>query len=306
MVSQNEWVVWLNGELVPEREALIPFRDRGFKYGDAIYDTTRTFSHRIFKLDEHLDRLFRSLTYTRLEPELDKDDFKAATEAVVAHNLATVPDDEDIWVTQRVSRGLDEADRAIHPGYPDCTVIVECRPLPYADRAPAFRDGIEIVVPSVRRPAPDTVSPRAKIGNYMNLILGDLEVKRTQPDAQPVLLDTNGNLAEGRGSNIFIVRDGTVLTPQERYVLPGISRETTIELAAKIGIPCQEADIDLYDAATADEAFITSTSWCICPIQSINGHGLPGGIPGPITQRLIEAYVELVDCDWLGQYLKHA
>ena len=144
MVSQNDWVVWLNGELVPEREALIPFRDRGFKYGDAIYDTTRTFGHRIFKLDEHLDRLFRSLTYTRLEPGLDRDDFKTATEAVVAHNLATVPDDEDIWVTQRVSRGLDEADRAIYPGYPDCTVIVECRPLPYADRAPAFRDGIEI------------------------------------------------------------------------------------------------------------------------------------------------------------------
>jgi len=306
MVSQNEWVVWLNGELVPEREAMIPFRDRGFKYGDAIYDTTRTFGHRIFKLDEHLDRLFRSLAYTRLEPKLSKDDFKAATEAVVAHNLATVPDDEDIWVTQRVSRGLDDADRAIHPDYPDCTVIVECRPLPYTDRAPAFRDGIDIVVPSMRRPAPDTVSPRAKIGNYMNLILADLEVKRTQPDAQPVLLDTNGNLAEGRGSNIFIVRDGTVLTPQERYVLPGISRETAIELAAKIGIPCKEADIDLYDAATADEAFITSTSWCICPIRSINGHDFQGGIPGPITQRLIDAYVELVDCDWLGQYLKHA
>ncbi|HAA91379.1 MAG TPA: hypothetical protein DCS82_01445 [Rhodospirillaceae bacterium] len=306
MVSQNEWVVWLNGELVPEREALIPFRDRGFKYGDAVYDTTRTFNHRIFKLDEHLDRLMRSLAYTRLEPGLSKADFAQATEEVVAHNLQTVAEDEDIWVTQRVSRGLDASDRPLHPDYPDCTVIVECRPLPYTDRAAAFRDGIDIVVPSMRRPAPDTVSPRAKIGNYMNLILADLEVKRLQPEAQPVLLDTNGNLAEGRGSNVFIVKDGVVLTPQERYVLPGISRETAIELAEATGIPCEEADIDLYDAVNADEAFITSTSWCICPIRSVNGYELEGDMPGPITKKLIDAYVEQVDCDWYGQYLKYA
>ncbi|MDA0656819.1 MAG: aminotransferase class IV [Proteobacteria bacterium] len=306
MISQNEWVVWLNGNLVPEREAMIPFRDRGFKYGDAVYDTTRTFGHRIFKLDEHLDRLFRSLAYTGLKPGLTKDEFARATEAVVEHNLKLVPADEDIWITQRVSRGLDAADRSAFPEYPDCTIIVECRPLPYQERAAAFRDGIEVITPSMRRPAPDTVSPRAKISNYMNLILADLEVKRTNPSAQPVLLDTNGNLAEGRGSNIFLVQNGRVLTPKERYVLPGISRETTIELAEKLAIPCEEADIDLYDAVNADEAFITSTSWCICPIRSINGHEMRADIPGPITRNLMDGYVELVDCDWVGQYLKYA
>jgi branched-chain amino acid aminotransferase len=158
----------------------------------------------------------------------------------------------------------------------------------------------------VRRVPPDSLTPRAKTHNYLNLITADLEVHAQNPDAWAVLLDVNGNLCEGLGSNIFVVREGRVLTPRERFVLPGVSRETVIEHAAELGIPLAEADIDLYDAYTADEAFITSTSFCICPVRSVNGTRVgDGSVPGPVTRRLTEAYVRLVGHDFVAQYLRH-
>ena len=121
-----------------------------------------------------------------------------------------------------------------------------------------------------------------------------------------MLLDTNGNLAEGRGSNIFLVRDSRVYTPRERFILPGVSRQTAIDLARQQGIDVVEDDIDLYDAYVADEAFITSTSFCVCPVSRINHAVIGGGaVPGPITKAIQDAYVKLVDCDWIGQYLRH-
>ena len=179
--------------------------------------------------------------------------------------------------------------------------------VPFRERGKFYREGLRVRTPSVRRPAPDTLSPRAKTHNYLNLILGELEVKDVDPEAQALLLDTNGNLAEGKGSNIFIVKDGRIITPKERYVLPGVSRETVLDLACKQNIPAEEADIDLFDAINAEEVFVTSTSFCICPVRSINGTDISDGvIPGRITKLLIDAYVDLVDCDWYGQYLKYS
>jgi len=132
-------------------------------------------------------------------------------------------------------------------------------------------------------------------------------VKERDPDAHAVLLDTNGNLAEGKGSNLFVVKDGNLLTPKERYVLPGVSRQTAIDLARAAGLRIEEADLDLFDALNADEVFITSTSFCICPVSRVNGAPIGNGeLPGPITRQLIDAYVEFVGCDWYGQYLKHS
>lgn len=300
----TERVAYFNGRIVPEREVRVPFRDRGFKFGDAVFDTTRTFGHRIFKLAEHVDRLYRSLRYVQIDPGLSPARMIEITEEVAGQNLRLLEPDEDYWVTQRVSRGLEAGDQAIW-GQTGATVIVECLPLPLRARARLFRDGIKVVVPSVRRVPPECLSPRAKTHNYMNVTLGDLEVKAADPAAWAVLLDTRGNLAEGTGSNIFLVRGGTVSTPREQFVLGGISRETVIELARGAGIPLVERDLDLFDAYTADEAFLTSTSLCICPVQSINGVAIGGGrIPGPVTQRLTDAYRQLVDFDFVAQYLK--
>jgi branched-chain amino acid aminotransferase len=300
----NQRIVYLNGEFVPESEARVPIKDQGFKFGDAVFDTTRTFGHEIFKLREHLGRFERSMRYLKLDGGHSLDDFVSVTEEVVRRNLPLIAADDDYWVTQRVSRGLSEGDREAWPDWPDATVIVECTPLPLAARAKSYRDGIEIITPSVRRVSPEMASPRAKTHNYLNLILGDLEVAAQNPDALSVLLDRDGNLAEGKGSNIFLVTEGKLKTPRERFVLPGVSRQVTKELAAGMGLEVEETDIDLFDAYNADEAFITSTSFCICPIRSINGRDLAAGsIPGPVTKKLISAYVDMVGFDWYSQYL---
>jgi branched-chain amino acid aminotransferase len=304
MATTAERVAYFNGSIVPEREVRVPFRDRGFKFGDAVFDTTRTFGHRIFKLPEHVERLYRSLQYLRIDPGLEPGRMIAITEEVLGRNLPLLEPDEDYWVTQRVSRGLEAADQPVF-GQTGPTVIVECQPLPLRARAPLFRDGIKVITPSVRRTPPESFSPRAKTHNYLNVILGDLEARGHDPEAWAVLLDVRGNLAEGTGSNIFLVRGGTVYTPRGQFVLGGISRETVIALARESGVPLVEADLDLYDAYGAEEAFLTSTSLCVCPVRSVNGVAIGGGrVPGPVTRRLTEAYVRLVDCDFVAQYLK--
>ena len=296
-------IAYFNGRYVPEREVLVPFRDRGFKYGDAVFDTTRTFGHRVFKLAEHVERLYRSLRYLRIDPGLTQDAMIEITGEVVRRNLPLLDPDEDYWVTQRVSRGLDPSAREIWP-QDGATVIVECVPLPLRERATLYRDGIRVMTPSVRRTPPESLSPRVKTHNYLNLIAGGLEVGAQDKDAWAVLLDTNGNLAEGLGSNIFLVHKGQLLTPREQAVLSGISRETVIDLARRAGMAVVEKDIDLYDAYVADEAFLTSTSLCICPIASVNGAKIGSAVPGPVTRQLTEAYGRFVDFDFVGQYLK--
>lgn len=182
------------------------------------------------------------------------------------------------------------------------TVIVECTPLPFTQRARLYAEGIRVVVPSTRRTPPEALPSRAKTTNYLNMIIADQEATSVDPNAWAMLLDIHGNLAEGRGSNIFLVREGRLATPRARYVLPGISRQTGLELAAELGIPCDGTDLDLYDAQNADEAFLTSTSLCICPVHSIDGSRIGSEqIFGTITRRLIEAYVRLVDCDFVAQ-----
>ena len=294
----TERVAYVNGEIIPESDAKISIHDRGFLQGYSVFDTTRTFGHRIFKLDEHLDRFFRSLKYARLDPLIDKSELSRITMEIVNTNLPLISDDDDYWVTQRVSRGIST------PEGDNPTVIVESVPLPFSARAKYYSKGMPVVVPSVRRTPPESLSPRAKIQNYANLVQAEFEAKERNPESWPILLDMNGNLCEGPGSNFFIVKDGAVVTPREQYVLAGISRSTTLELAAELGIETVEANIDLYDAYTADEAFVTSTSFCICPVISVNGSVIgEGSIPGPITRRLLNAYSGLVGIDIAGQYL---
>ena len=191
--------------------------------------------------------------------------------------------------------------------------MIDVTPLPLKSRAAMYRDGAEVMTTTMRRTAPSMLSPRAKMNNYLNMVVAGQPIKATRPDAWPLLLDENGNLAEGSGSNIFIVQDGGLRTPRARYVLPGVSRQMTMDLATRLGIGCEETDIDLYDAANADEMFLTATSLCILPVSSFNGDKVGGDKvgatawtgAGPITQRLIDAYVAEVGCDFVQQYLDH-
>ena len=189
----QERTVYINGDMVPEREAKISVRDTGFLYGDAVFDTTRTFDRKIFRLTEHLDRFYNSLRYMRLDPGMSKDMMERVTLQVLDKNLPLLEENDDYWVTQRVTRG-ESRDVGQKP-----TVIVECIPLPFAARAASSRGCLPVVTPAVRRTPPQSMSPRAKAHNYMNVLLGDMEVKGQNPEAWAILLDINGNITEGMG-----------------------------------------------------------------------------------------------------------
>jgi len=304
MSLANQRVAYFNGQIVPENEVRISFRDRGFKYGDAVFDMTRTFGHRVFRLKEHIERFYSSLRYVRIDPGMSAKEMIRLSEEVLERNMHLLGPDDDYWLGQRVSRGVDGAPGEA-PERSGPTVIIECTPLPLASRARLYRDGIDVVVPPTRRTPPESLSPRAKTHNYLNMIVGEMEAKAEDPEVWAVLCDTNGNLAEGIGSNIFVVKDGVIRTPLARYVLPGISRQTAIDMAGECGVPVRETDIDLFDAYTADEVFLTSTSLCVCPVRTVNGAVIADGqVPGPVTKRLIDAYCRHVDFDFVGQYLR--
>ena len=295
----DENIVYFNGEFLPESRVGISIYDRGFLYGDAVFDATRTFAGQTFRLDRHINRLYDSLRYLRIDVGLSKAEMTEATESVVAHNHPLLPAGQDMWVMQRISRGVEGAG-----GKP--TVIIESHAIPFAARAPLYRDGARISTPSVPRIPPRFLSPRAKTHNYLNLIMGELEVHGEDPEAWAILLDEFGNLTEGKGSNIFLVKDGVAMTPKSQYVLEGVTRNQTLELAAGLGIPTAECDLDLYDSYTADEAFLTSTSLCICPVSAVNGAPVAdGAVPGPVTHRLMTAFSDLVGMDFAEQYLAH-
>ncbi|NQW24275.1 MAG: aminotransferase class IV [SAR202 cluster bacterium] len=302
-MAQTEPIVFFNGELKPESQVGISIRDRGYLYGDAVFDAARTFNGTPFRLKEHIQRLYDSLRYLRIDPAMEPQDIEDWSRQVVEHNYELLPPGQDLWVMQRISRGIEPilSTDEMRP-----TILIETHAIPFARRASLYRDGAAVITPSVPRVPPRFISPRAKTHNYLNLILGELEAQATDPDAWAVLLDESGNLTEGRGSNIFLVKNGTVATPKGQYVLEGITRGVVMDLATGLNMPVEERDLDLYDAYTADEAFLTSTSLCICPVSSVNGTPIAGGTaPGIVTRRLMDAFSDLAGMDFEGQYLAH-
>ena len=300
-MSPGEPIVFLNGELIPESQAGIPIRDRGFIYGDAVFDAARTFNGIPFKLTEHVKRLYDSLRYVRINPGIGMGEMEEWSRKVVEHNYPLLPPGQDMWVMQRVTRGVEGGSGEEAP-----TVLIETHAIPFVSRAPLYRDGARVTTPSVPRVPPRFMSPRAKTHNYLNLVLGDLEAQGTDPGSWAVLLDEAGNLTEGRGSNIFLVKDGAVATPKGQYVLEGITRSTVLALADGLGMQTAECDLDLFDAYTADEAFLTSTSLCICPVSSVNGTTIGDRRPpGPVTRQLMQAFSDIAGMDFEEQYLSH-
>jgi branched-chain amino acid aminotransferase len=294
----SESTIYLNGDFVPASEAKISVFDRGFRLGDAVFDTTRTFRHRPYKLRQHLERLYRSLRTIRLDPGMSKEEMEAVTLEVVERNRPLWAENDDVWIHQIVSRGALR-----QPGKP--TVVVMTELLPFASFARYHKLGVPMLTPGIRHTPPQCVEPRVKTVSRMNLVLAELEVQQADPEAFALLLDLEGNITEYTSGNLFIVRDGSLITPFERTSLGGIARETVLEFAAELGMPAREADITPYDAYNADEAFISSTSKCILPVGRLNGIRIGTQIPGPVTKRLLDTWSARVEVDIVQQALSH-
>jgi branched-chain amino acid aminotransferase len=208
----------------------------------------------------------------------------------------------DMWLDQRISRGVPR----VYGGDGKPTLIIDSSVIPFAERAEAYRDGMQLLIPTLRRIPPWALSPRAKALSRLNLLLAQREIEAVDPKAWPIMLDEHGNLAESAGANIFAVRGRTLVTPSTMYVLPGMSRQVAIELGLEAGLKVEERDLDMFEALTADEIFITSTSLCICPVASINAKRPRNPeIPGPVTRQLQDGFRQLIDFDFVGQYLSY-
>jgi branched-chain amino acid aminotransferase len=294
----SEATIYLNGDFMPASEAKISVFDRGFRLGDAVFDTARTFRHHPYKLRQHLERLYRSLRTIRLDPGMSMAEMEAITLEVVERNRPLWAVNDDVWIHQIVSRGALR-----QPGKP--TVVVMTELLPFASFARYHKLGVPMRTPGIRHTPPQCVEPRVKTVSRMNLVLAELEAQQADPEAFALLLDLEGNITEYTSGNFFIVRDGGLITPFERTSLGGIARETVLEFAAELGIPTREADITPYDAYNADEAFISSTSKCILPVGRLNGIRIGTQIPGPVTIRLLDAWSARVEVDIVQQALSH-
>jgi branched-chain amino acid aminotransferase len=301
----TERVVYLNGQYVPERDAKVSVLDRGFRWGDAVYDATRTFEGRLFKLHEHVERFFRSLRYARIDPCLDKAAVATLCEEVVRRNEpARHAVDGDYLLTMQASRGMVGGIYA--PGEAVPTVTAYCMPLAFPTHARYYRNGAPVIVTATRRTPPESVSPRAKVSNKMNHFQAEFEAKATDPDAFALMLDTDGNLAESSGSDFLFVSNGVLRIPQRRTHLTGVSLLTAVELAEKLSLPADEGVFTMFDLYQAEEAMLTASTYCLLPVVKVNGLALGDGTPGPIVGRLLQAWSELVGVDIVDQATKRA
>lgn len=303
-MNEEERKVYLNGNFISESEASISIFDRGFLIGEGVHDVVRTFNHKFFRLDEHIERLFESARSIGLDLEVSKSETKRISEKVLNRNLHLLDEDDDYWFFLMATRGKDKWWTADFRS--QSTLTLFCTPLPYNRFAKLYESGAHIVTPSVRQVPSSCYDPKIKLNYRPQIYLARTEVNRINPEALALMLDMEGNVTEGDGWNFFIVKDEELITAKTDSVLEGISRSVTIELAENINISVKEQKFQLHDVYNADEAFMTATSKSILPVSKVNGVSIRDSIPGPITGRLIEAWKSLVGIDFVSQALRHS
>ena len=279
-------VISVNGVVTPASEARISPLDRGFLYGDSVYETIRTYNGLPFRLDAHLDRLRRSAGAIGIDPARTPVDPRTAVQEAIGRGGF---DESAIRVILSRGEGAIGYDDAAC-GPPTLVVHVRaCPPIPEAWR----REGVDVAVVAVRRNAAAALDPAIKSSNLLNNLLA-WRAGRSLGVYEPILLDADGNLTEGASSNLFLVREGTLLTPAlEIGILRGITRDAVLDLARAHDLTAQEAVLPAPALAGADEAFLTSTLKGVLPIRRVDGWPVREGRPGPVTRRLAALYEEL-------------
>ncbi len=301
-----EPLVYLNGQLLPASQGHLALSDAGVVQGATVTEQARTFRGRPWRLDARLDRLFRSLDYTRITIPQSRQQLVGAVEALVAHNGVMLDDGGDLGIILFVTAGEYPTYARMSGREPQTgpTVCVHTYPLPFAMWAKKMQTGQHLVTPSIRHVPPQCWSPQIKCRSRMHWFLADQEARRIDPEASALLLDLEDYLTETNSGNFFLVCAGTILSPTERNILPGHSRAMVKELASKGQLPFVERDIVLAEAFNADEAFTSSTPYCLMPVTRINGVTIGSGEPGPVYRVLMKAWSEEVGIDIEGQIVK--
>jgi branched-chain amino acid aminotransferase len=295
-------LVYISGQFHPEDNARISVFDSAVMVGDTATESTRTFGQRPFKLDDHIRRLYQSLKIMRVEMEMSPADMTRATLDTLERNLPAYGPDDDLWIVHNVSRGV------FHPtGDPSVrrspTVIIHTAPMNLDYWAEFYVRGCHAVTPMSRAMPAQSLDAKVKNRSRMAYTLAELEVKLVDPRAQSILLDLDGFLAENKGGNFFVVQDGILKTPPTWQALDGVTRRTTLEIARDKGIATEVCPLQPYDVYTAQEAFFTSTPYCIMPATRFNGLPIGDGRVGPITRTLLNGWSELAGYDLIDRAL---
>jgi branched-chain amino acid aminotransferase len=304
----TEPIVCLNGRMVPASEAHLAIYDAGVVQGATVAEQTRTFRHRPFRLGDHLDRLFRGLGYARIDIGLSREELARISEEVLAHNARLVDADADLGLIQFVTAGeyATYAGLSGRPVRTGPTVCVHTYALPFELWAGKMQTGAHLVTPSVRQVPPQCWPPQLKCRSRMHYYLAEREARLVDPEAYALLLDLDGNVTETNAANFLMVERGAIVSPPAEKTLPGISRATVIELAGRLGIPFVERDVPVSRAVSADEAFLSSTPYCLMPVTRINGMPVGDGMPGSVFRRLLQAWSQKVGLDIERQIVEGA
>jgi len=275
--------VYIDGEVLPADRACVPIFDRGFLYGDGVYEVLRTYDGHAFALGEHLTRLHRSGELLGIAPFPCRELIEEAIRSTLARAACS-----DAYVRAIVTRGSGPI--SLDPGLADEPRLVVLAKELVPPPAAAYENGIEVAIVAVLRHPRDTLDPRAKSGNYLTNIMA-LRDARARGADEALMLNAAGQLAEGASSNVFVVRDGSVATPPVAAgILEGITRRFVLRLAALLGLRAQEIDLSPADLTSADEAFITSSAREVVPVTRCDGQPIGSGEPGPVTRRLLSTY----------------
>ena len=274
---------YLNGNFVDESEAKVSVFDHGFLYGDGVFEGIRAYNRKVFKLREHMERLYESAKAIDLQIPISMDEFqKKVIELCRLNNL------NDAYLRPIASRGV--GDLGLDPrkcGKPTVLIVEK-------EMKPLLGEGdMKLITVFWRRNAPDALSPNIKSLNYLNNILGKLEANRHGAN-DCIFLDREGYVSEGTGENLFMVKKGVIVTPPTLTNLKGITRNVIAEIARSKGYEVREDRVSLFDVYNADEVFLCGTAAEIAPVSSIDGRTIGLGKTGKITSEIKEAYMQKV------------
>ena len=296
--------VYFNGDFVPETEAKISIYDSALMFGDMIFEMTRSFNGKQFKLREHLERLYTGIKILRIPVKMKIEEMEKAVYETVEKNIKILDKNDEHRILIDVSRGLlsiyEDVDIKKGPN-----VVIADFPLRWTVQncSHLYDQGINLWITSQRAIPAHLMEPKIKNRSRLFYLMANIEVSMVKGnDNWALLLDTNGFVAEGTGSNFFMVKDNVIFLPEQRDILRGISMNTVInDLAPSLGIKVIQKNIEPFDVYQADEVFLTSTPFCILPAVTLNKLKIGDGKPGKVTKKLIKAWSELVGVDIVKQ-----